>query len=141
MLKEVYSTCFLAERRSTQEERTIIQELRHEHNYQLQELLYYSFLAKSIYEYHPQNRRKRYSDLALLSLIKVVKRYALSFGYLPMTDTLKIMYCHKVNHKRIYRLKKKHNLLARKYNLRAGKYDSSKGSSGQEGQESLPPKV
>ena len=37
-----------------------------------------------------------------------------------MTDTLKIKYDLKVNHKRVYRLMKEHN-------LRAGKYDSSKG--------------
>ncbi|PXY84840.1 IS3 family transposase [Lactobacillus melliventris] len=92
--------------------------------------MHYSFLAKSTYEYHPRSRRKKYSDLALLSLIKVVKRHNPSFGYLPMTDTLKIKYGLQVNHKRIYRLMKEHKMLARKYNLRAGKYDSSKGPQG-----------
>ena len=47
-----------------------------------------------------------------------------------MTDTLKIKYGLQVNNKRVYRLLKEHNLLARKYNLRAGKYDSSKGPQG-----------
>lgn len=47
-----------------------------------------------------------------------------------MTDTLKIKYGLKVNHKRVYRLMNEHNLLARKYNLRAGKYDSYKGPQG-----------
>nr|WP_270262666.1 IS3 family transposase [Lactobacillus panisapium] len=55
--------------------------------------------------------------------MKVVKRHNPSFGYLPMTDTLKIKYDLKVNHKQVYRLMKGHN-------LRAGQYDSSKGPQG-----------
>lgn len=115
-----------------QEGRTIIQELRYEHSYQLQELLHDSFLAKSTYEYHPRSRRKRYSDLALLSLIKVIKGHNPSFGYLPMTDTLKIKYGLKVNHKRVYGLSPDEGAQSagREYNLRAGKYDSFKDPQG-----------
>lgn len=43
-----------------------------------------------------------------------------------MTAMLKINYGLLINHKRVYRLIKEHNLLSRKYNLRAGKYDASK---------------
>ncbi|RMC25059.1 MULTISPECIES: hypothetical protein [unclassified Lactobacillus] len=62
-----------------------MQKLKHEHDYQLQELLRYSFLAKSTYEYHPRSRQKRYSDQALLSLIKVAKKRNPSL-WLPAHD-------------------------------------------------------
>ncbi|UZN41181.1 IS3 family transposase [Lactobacillus sp. IBH004] len=102
--------------------------------------MHYSFLAKSTYEYHPRSRRKKYSDLALLSLIKVVKRHNPSFGYLPMTDTLKIKYGLQVNHKRIYRLMKEHKLLTANTTCVQASMIHQR-SARQEGEEPLPPEV
>ncbi|MCX8725777.1 IS3 family transposase, partial [Lactobacillus sp. B4007] len=73
-------------------------ELRQEFGFKLKEILPYTSLSKSTFEYHPYPKKKLISDKALVSIIKMIKKHHASYGYWPVTDT-----------------------------LRASKYDSSKG--------------
>nr|WP_241760552.1 IS3 family transposase [Lactobacillus johnsonii] len=102
-------------------------ELRQEYKFSLKEILPFTSLSKSTYEYKSHPKVKKLSDKKLLSLITAIKKRNSGYGYWTVTDSLKRTYNLIINHKRVYRLMKEHNLLSKKYNRRAGKYDSSKG--------------
>ncbi|WP_229773315.1 IS3 family transposase, partial [Lactobacillus acetotolerans] len=114
-----------------------MQELRQKFGFKLKEILPLTTICKSTYEYHVHPKRPKYSDGALVSIIKMIKHYHPAFGYWTVTDDLRVKWHLKIDHKRVYRLMQANHLSAKVYNLRAGKYDSSKGPQGKKAQNRL----
>lgn len=97
----------------------------------------YSSIKRSTFYHQPKRSTRRLvSDRKLLAEIQSIKHKHRDYGYRRVTDELHNRSCN-VNHKRVQRLLKEHNLAAQMFNKQTRKYDSSIGPQGRKAKNRL----
>jgi putative transposase len=97
----------------------------------------YSSIKRSTFYHQPKRSARRLvSDRKLLAEIQSIKHKHRDYGYRRVTDELHNR-SYNVNHKRVQRLMKEHDLAAQMFNKQTRKYDSSIGPQGRKAKNRL----
>lgn len=108
-----------------------MQELRQDKRFKFDELLQFVDLSRSTYYYQLSLPAVNSSDDKIVQQIKRIKsgKFTHEYGYPRVTQMLRDL-GYLVNHKRVYRLMKEHNLLSTLFKRKTRRYNSYKGTIG-----------
>lgn len=108
-----------------------MQELRQDKRFKFDELLQFVELSRSTYYYQLSLPAVNPSDDKIVQQIKRIKsgKFTHEYGYPRVTQMLRDL-GYLVNHKRVYRLMKEHNLLSTLFKRKTRRYNSYKGTIG-----------